>query len=347
VTLSTPAVPSADPSRSLLIGAACLAALACGCGRDRTAADVVREGAIAWLPKESVGLVVVEVRALRGRKGNIDWMEEIESLGHEGGPLNDVQQRFGAEAFAGLDRVGLAIVPEVNNRVAYGIVTDGTFDEAKMRAAIGAEPIVTLREAEGDGPDLSLTILPGGRPAAGPRAVLERVRASAARPGDGLVANSRLLDRLQEIRPGSQVWGALDSRSLGELTRDYAAQRGLQASPLASASQFSSLVSIAFQGWLGETVQIDLSGKADSEAHARSLADAARGLLALGRMAAGNQAPPGVIDLLDGIRVDQQSDLLLVHASVAEKSLAALADQVVRDAAPAPGSGTSGVPPAN
>jgi len=323
-----------SPRRSLAFfaGALLAATLDSACRRDRTGADIVREGAIAWLPKESVGLLVVEVRELRGLKSGIHWMEEVEALAVEGGPLHEIQQRFGLEAFAGLERVGLAIVPEVNNKVAYGAVTEGRFDEAKMRAAMGGQDIITVREAEGEGPDFSLTVLAGGRLAVGPRAVLERVRANAGRTGAGLDANTRLIERLRELRPGAQIWGALDTRSLGELAGDYATTRGLDTSAIASASQFSSLVSIAFQGRLGETVQIDLFGKADSEAHARSLADAARGLLALGRMAAGNQAPPAIIDLLDGIRIDQQAESVLLHASVPEKSLTALAGQVTGSA---------------
>ncbi len=332
--------------RSAIVSFAVLAAaLFSACQRDRTGADIIREGAIAWLPKESVGILVVEVRGLRGLKSDIRWMEEAESLGREGGPLHEVQQRFGLEAFAGLERVGLAIVPEVNNRVAYGAVTEGRFDEARMRSALGPGEIVVIREAQGDGPDFSVTLLAGGRLAAGPRAVLERIRANAGRPGTGLDANARLMERLREVRPGPQVWGALDTRSLAELAGGFATMRGLDtATTLASASQFSSLVSIGFQGRLGETVQIDLFGKADSEAHARSLSDAARGLLALGRMAAGNKAPPGFLDLMDGIRIDQQAEAILLHASVPEKSLAALAERMVAspDATKAPAP-----PPAN
>ena len=45
---------------AVLLGAAIAAS---GCARDRTGADLVRRGPLAALPKDTVGLLVVEVRA--------------------------------------------------------------------------------------------------------------------------------------------------------------------------------------------------------------------------------------------------------------------------------------------
>src|SRR6059036_3139823 len=99
-----------------------LGLLAPGCVRDTGGAAIVRGSALGAFPKETVGLLVLEVRSLRSLKRASTWMEEMAAISDQEGPFREVRDRFGMETLKRLDRIGLAIVPESGNTVGYGIV---------------------------------------------------------------------------------------------------------------------------------------------------------------------------------------------------------------------------------
>jgi hypothetical protein len=321
---------------------------------------VVRGGLLGAFPRESVGLLVVEVKTLRGLGAGAPWMQEMARIA-ERGPFREIEERFGRETLNGLDRVGLAIVPQAGSKVAYGIVGEGSFDQEKMREALGGQEILTMIEVEGR-PDLSVTILEGGHLGVGPRSVLEVIRTNAARRGSGLDDNGALLGLLDRVRPTSQVWGAVDFKTLASLTQEFARSRG-QGETSLTPPQMRSLQSLAFEGTFGRKVDYRLLGVADTEDHAKTLADAARGLIALGRMGASQEGGALWLELLDGISIDQTGLDLNLRGSIAEKTLAALARKAGEAAGPeeiappagapggagspdAPGSDTTAIAPA-
>jgi hypothetical protein len=285
-----------------------------------------------------VGLLVVEVKALRVPEPGVPWMQEMARIAEEG-PFREIKERFGMDAFKDLDRIGLAIVPQADNKVAYGIVAEGAFDGEKMRQALGGQEIVTMIEVEGR-PDFSVTVLQGGGIAVGPRSVLEVIRANAARRGSGLDDNRALLALLAKVQPTSQVWGAVDFRTLASLTQEFARTQGKGESNL-TPPQIRSLKALAFEGRIGKTVEYRLLGLADAEDHAKTLAEAARGLIALGRMGASREGGAMWLELLEGISIDQSGTTVNLRGSIAEKTLAALAEKAgaavaQEDAAPSP-----------
>jgi len=68
-------------------------------------------------------------------------------------------------------------------------------------------------------------------------------------------------------------------------------------------------------------VDLDLLGQADAEVSARRLADAARGLVALGRVGAGRDQAKEWLDFLDGIRIDQSGAGVNLRASIPAKTM--------------------------
>jgi hypothetical protein len=326
-----PAAAVAGAPGALDVAAGALAAMTlvagavvAGCARDRTGATVVRQGLLGALPRESVALLVIEVRALGRARASSSWMRELAAAADEG-PFREIRDRFGTEAFGAVDRIGLAVVPRPDNKVAYGVVAEGSFDRRGMVGALGGEDLLTVQEAAEERPDLSLAVLPAGDLAVGPRAVLETVRANAARRGDGLDANDVLLGLLERVRPSSQIWGAIDCRRLNDLARQFALVRGVQALPLDPGRPIGSLTSLAFEGRGGRSLEFVVLAEAGDEKGARDVADAVRSLLAIARLGAGQEAGRDWVELLDAITVAQAGPSLTVRGSIPEKTMAALA----------------------
>lgn len=321
--------------RLAAIGALCVALVA-GCARESDGASLVKRGRLGELPRESVALVVIEVRSL-GRAGrSTPWLKEIAAVAEEG-PFKEIRERFGLDAFKDVERLGLAVVPQADNRVAYGILAEGAFDRAKMLEALGGQDLTTVQEGDAEHPDLSLALLGEGALAVGPRAVLEVVRANAAKRGSGLDANQGLLDLLARVRPASQIWGAVDCRRLTALARQFGAARGMDASPLDRAPQVSSLISLAFQGTVGKNVDFTVLAEADGEEGARNVADAVRGILAIARMGAGQDTARDWLEFFDGIRIEQTGTSIAMRGTIPEKTMAALIARARGGAGTAPG----------
>ncbi len=314
--------------RKALAAALGLVALASGCGRKGGAAAVVRASVIGTYPKESVALFVLEVKKVRALGGDAPWMKKLAALAdEEGGPLQEVVKRLGAETVDQLGRLSVAVVPDAGHHIAYGVLAEGSFDPAKMRAALGGRDVLTLVESEGR-PDFSLSVLPDGSLALGPRRILEVMRGNAAARGQGLDADQALLEPLERVRTEAQLWGALDCKNLGRLVRD-ATSAGDLGGLLLPARKLDALLSLAFRGTIGESVDLDVLGRADAEANARNLADAVRGLVALGRIGAGREQAKAWLDFLDGIRIDQKGADLSLHASIPPTTMQAFVEQMV------------------
>lgn len=310
-----------------------------------TGATVVSGGALRALPKESVGLLVVQVDSLRRLQAVSRWMEEMAQAAEEG-TFRQVKDRFGMELLEKVDRMGLAIVPRPDGALGWALVVEGRFDEARLRQALGGQDILTLVEAEGK-PDLSATALAGGGLALGPRAILERVRANAARPGGGMDAGARLLEPLRKVQPASQIWGAIDCRTVATLARDAARTQGLpDPTQSAGIAAVDSLLSIAFQGKVAASVEFSLVGQASGEAKAKELADAARGLVALARMGTTQDRGREWLEFLDAIAIDQKGTEITLRGLVPEKMMAGLAS-TARAAAHDAAGGPASAPPSS
>src|SRR2546422_10405285 len=144
-------------------------ALASACGRKGGAAGVVRASALGTYPKESVALLVLEVKKVRSLGEDVPWLKRLASLAEEeGGPFQEVVKRLGADTIDQLGRLSMAVVPDGGHGGAHGILAEGSFDPAKVRAALGGRDLLALVEAGGK-PGFSPPILPDGSPGIGPR----------------------------------------------------------------------------------------------------------------------------------------------------------------------------------
>ena len=305
---------------ALLVGG-----LASACARGAPGvSDRIRTSALRHLPKESVGIAVVEMKALREREAAERWLEDLAADLDATPSFKMIRQALGPDVVRKVDRVALSLVPLEGGGTGYAVLAEGTFDEPKMRQLTGGQEVLTLVEVAGE-PDVSLTVLPGGTPVFGPRAVLQRVRGTGSREDAGLGASS-LIGVLGKVQPAAQVWGAIDYAPLVELARRGMSSTGHEASLQASGA--GHLKALAFQGVIDKSIAFDLFGQAEAEPGAKQLADAARGLVALARMSASQQGTGPWLEFLDGIRIDQSGREVEVHGTLTSAIAQALAGQL-------------------
>ena len=304
--------------------------LAVGCSRPAVdAATAVQQSDLRFLPKETVGLAVVEVARFEDRAAIGRWLDDFAKQAGTGG-LEKVRAALGPDALEKLDRLALALVP-TNGTTQYAVLAEGRFEEQTVKNLTGNAGIVTLVEV-GTAPDLSIMPLPQNHLALGPRAVLEQVRTLAgagATAGKSGLAEAPVMRILSRVSPAKQIWGGIDYRLLSGLIAEGGQDAG--ASPMAGFAR--SLKALAFQGAIDDDVQFDLIGLADGEPGAKTLADAARGLVAIARVGASQganraaegssgEADPSVdaakawLRFLDGVRIDQERDEIRVHGTL-------------------------------
>jgi hypothetical protein len=302
-----------------------LGGLASACARGAPGmSDRIQASALRHLPKESVGIAVVEMKALREREAAERWLEDLAADLDAAPSFKMIRQALGPDVLQKVDRVALALVPQESGGTGYAVLAEGTFEEPRMRQLTGGQEVLTLVEVAGQ-PDVSLTVLPGGTPVFGSRSVLQRVRGTGSRKDAGLGASS-LIGVLGKVQPAAQIWGAIDYAPLVELARRGMSSGGHEAA--LSASGAGHLKALAFQGVIDKSIAFDLFGQAEAEPGAKQLADAARGLVALARMSASQQGTGPWLEFLDGIRIDQSGREVEVHGTLTSAIAQALAGQL-------------------
>jgi hypothetical protein len=314
---------------------------------------VVRSGILGALPKESVGLLVMEVSSLRGLTSFSRFMVELNAAAQEEGPLRALRAKLGDSTLERIDRLALAVASRpgnAGNAVGYAILAEGRQTEAEARAALGGEEIVSIEAATDGRPEIALAVLPGGTIVFGPRPVVDLVRANASRRGDGIDANATMLALLAKVQPTSHLWGAVDFRTMARLGRQTAGGRAPGAPsasglPPAGGPLVSSLVAFAFQGKVGETVEVDLFGRADDAAGAKTLADTTRGLIRIGQIGATPEQAKDWLAFLNSITVQQKEAEISLHATIPDAMLVSLAEKARVAAEEIPGSVKGGGPP--
>jgi len=312
------------PSATIALAVALLLAPYACAPKPPTSTRVIRDSSLRLLPSETVGLAVVEVARMHDREAVGRWLDDLAGATGQGPVADMLRATLGKELLAQVDRIALALVPGAAGLTSYAFLAEGRFDEAKMKTLTGGQEILTIVEVAGR-PDLSLTVLPGGQLAAGPRAVLTTLRANLGRAAGGL-AGSRLAPMLDRVDPTSQAWGAIDYAPLADLARGAMQGRGAAVN-IPPAGSKGTLLGVAFQTSLDKTVEFDLVGVADAEPAAKQLADAARGLVALARMGASQSKDATWLGFLDGLRIDQKSEAIRLHGTLGPDLLRVIADR--------------------
>lgn len=307
---------------------------ASACARKGDAAKAVRDSDLRFLPRDTAGLAVLEVARFQDREAVVRWLDDfLRQAGGEHGAAA-IGRALGKPLLEKVDRAALAVIPRQGG-ASYAFLAEGPFEEKTVRGLTGENGLVTLFEMAGSsdtaGPgggalptDVSLLALPRNHLALGPRAVLEELRARIAHPAEGLESGP-LLPVLKHVDSLRQVWGGFDVAAMAALQPGT----GQVPSQVPIATLSKNLRALAFEAAFDKTVEFDLVGLAEGESGAKTLADAARGLVAIARVSASQgaagRAPAGAppsagtgsssaaadparvwFDFLDGLKIDQQ-----------------------------------------
>ncbi len=135
--------------------------------------------------------------------------------------------------------------------------------------------------------------------------------------GPSLQDKAALLSRVQSIRGSGQVWAVSETPGeivSGALPRDPSAQGSN------FARIFASMQNSTFAADLMNGLDLKAAGVCKTAQDAKTLGEALRGLLAMGRLAI-NPQEPEMLALLDGVRVEERDTQLDVFVQVDMKTL--------------------------
>ena len=323
-----------DRTLPLIIALAVAALAPAGCSRKPpTGASTVTSSALRFLPKETAGVAVVEAARIEDREALTRWLGETVGKAAREPGYAAARALLGSDFLDKVDRAAVALVPDAAPAATvttpgWATVFEGRFDEKTM-TSIGKEgTLVTLFEVA-NGPDLSLLALPGKALALGPRDTLERMKRVIGSPDAG-IGQAALLGALGKVAGDAQAWGAIDYPPLTDLARG--AMPGAGGSDSSSpmpllASQASALKSVAFEARLASGVDFTLVGVAGDIEGAKRLGDAARGLVALARMGAGQGTDKTWFEFLDGLRIDEEKSDVRLTGNMTRPMMEALMAQ--------------------
>ncbi len=141
--------------------------------------------------------------------------------------------------------------------------------------------------------------------------------------GASLASNQALLARAQQIGGTHQVWVVSDN-PCQIVRRNFPGRRDGQASNFARI--FQSMKTTTFALDLTQGLDLRAAGVCGSAQDAKALADAVRGLVAIGRLSASDQEP-ALLSVFDGIQVEEHNNELGITVRLEQSSFDKLLDK--------------------
>jgi len=287
---------------------------------------------LALLPAETNTLVGVDVEGVK-RAPLYRYIEE-----HSGRELDELAARTGFDPRRDVEELLIATWAGQPGVVRRGdsqflAVGRGRFDAASLGREF-REKKATVENYRG----LEVFALDGERKRPADRGVLvfldERTALAGARAavlraidrklggGPSLLDNTDLISRARSVSGSGQIWAV--SQAPGEMA-SIAGQQ--QAGPSSNLGRiFSSMQSSTVAVDLTDGVALRAAGACRTAQDAKTLADAARGFVALGRLAA-SQKEPEVLSILDSVMVEERGAELDISVRVGRQVMEKLLEQ--------------------
>lgn len=268
---------------------------------------------LALLPANATSLVGVDVERLKRTPAWRYWEEQ--SLRPNDTKFDEFTRETGFDPRRDVQELLVASTGEKQ----FVAVARGTFNVSTLTRAMKAKNatvenyrgLEVLGEAGKDqnGRFCFLddrTVLAGTRP--------ELLGAIDRKLGGGpsLTSNTALLSRAQAISGPHQVW-AVSSHPGQLVNRNLPRGGNAQASNFARIFSTMSDTSLALD--LSGGLELRAQGLCQSGQDAKTLADAVRGLVALGRLSA-SEKEPEVMNVLDGIQVEERNNELAIKVKL-------------------------------
>jgi len=288
--------------KRLRIGWLVLTLLAAGCSRAPRAPVIIDPSLAEFVPADTVSLAGVRLEALRATPL---WQKHVAAKPLA--PLDELARDTGLDL-----RKDVADVLVASNSKDVVVLARGRFARAELEAALerrGAKRMPHRGATLIGNEETAVAFLSASVAVAGPAAVVRTVIDQRGRGG----VPKALAEEAKGIPADSQIWGV----SLGGLGQ--AAKAAPQGSNLGNLAKFAELVEKTSFGadlraGLNASGVITCRGEQD----ARTLSDALRGLVGLGRLSTPD-SEPDLLRAFDGIQVSQQQRSVRINAQIAQE----------------------------
>jgi len=285
----------------------CLALMwlvALGCGSAETGWVRVDPGLAALVPADTVTLGGVRMEALRATAVYKKWVA---------GKSMPLMDEFAKET--GLDlRKDLAELLSASNGKDTMVLARGKFSPAALESRLSRPGVkrmpyrshTLIGNEEGAVAFLNSTTAVAGRAAMIHSVIDQRNRGGVP---------AALLEKLKTVPASSQIW-AVSLGGFGQIGKAVP-QEGM----LANVGKILSLIeNFTFAADLRTGLDATAAGLCKSEQDARSLSDALRGLIGLGRLSTPDNEPE-MLRFYDAIQVEQQQRTVRVRAQIPQDLL--------------------------
>jgi hypothetical protein len=271
-----------------------------GCGTAQTGTERIDPTLVTLVPGDSVFLADVRMDALRATPFYKKWIANRPAA-----PLDDLARQTGLDL-----RKDLLELLVVSNGQRTAVLARGKF------SVNGAEPHLDrpgvtrtpykgqtlIGNDQGSVTFLNAGVAVAGRPDAVRWIIDQRGRSSGLPPA--------LRDKVSQIPAGNQMWLA-SAGGFGALQKDLP-----QTGNLANIGKvISMLESVTAAADMRSGLKLAVNGVCRNEQDAKSLSDAVRGLVGIGRLSTPDNQPE-LLRAYDGIKVEQQQRSVLVNAAI-------------------------------
>lgn len=270
--------------------------------------------ALALMPPETSALIGLDIDGLRSTLLYPAWKEKADAKMRDQ-DYQDFVSRTGFDPERDLASVTAGAWKE-SDKPAFLAVVNARYSRASVAAFLTEKGSVTenyrgydlFRSRHSRHSDGALALVDDHTILAGTLPAVKRALDQKAQPGPSAVNNSALVDRVSVISSENQAWavsldpGSFLPRGIGVAIPGEASTRHTPAANAFRILQTLEGSTVAVNATSG--IRLLLEGVCASEEDARTLADAARGLLAMGRLAAPANHPEW-LQIVMAFRVEQ------------------------------------------
>lgn len=301
-------------------------------GGGRVSAGTVQPdfSSLALLPAQSTALFGVDVDSLRltpiyakwnqqqGQQRDKHYDEFVAQTGFD--PLRDVEAVTGAAWKDGDQARGLVVVTARYNRGALAAYLKQQ-EEVATQIYQGVELFGSNEQPAGKDQG-AIALLDDRTIIAGDSAAVRQAIDRRANPGQSVLANQTLLSHVSQIGAENQIWAVTDAP--GSLVPGP-----IPNLPNAGQANIARILSGLQASAFGISAAADLRLRAEAacatEADARALAEAGRGLLAIARLMVPASQQPQALQVLSSFQIEQSGNQVKVTAQIPAEVLDQLA----------------------
>ncbi len=292
-----------------------LVSLSFSCAR-----KVESDKALSLLPKESAFLFSIDMKRLAATDLYKKIKEDTEALEK----YNEFVEKTGVDPEKHLERIVLAIPPDVEETQEVAVAIFGIFDREKILSAIEEEGEVETSTYEGlevysftpEDEPMGMSFLAEGCLGFGGQESIKRMIELSKGKGESLEANAEMMDVLKDVNQENMFWGA------GLIPEDY--KQKAKANPMTQS--FASLRSIILSVNAEKGFDFFMLSRSDVEEDAKLMADAMKGFVALGKMGAGEK--PDLLEMLDKIEIGSKKNEVTISMHLSEELMERLGKEM-------------------